>query len=102
MFWWLIIAIIVYFALRAVWIFISLLFEVWAEYKRIPPELDIEALHQELQDKTEAELWEMRNEYHGYLVEALNTPSYRFFLDIIGEIDKQIYFLRDQKKRGLS
>ena len=102
MFWWLIIAVVAYFVLRFVWGLVVAVVDVMNAYKNAPPTLDIDALHQEMQNKTEDDLWKMRNEYHSYLIEAIDTQYYRFFLDIIGEIDKRIYFLRSQKKRTLS
>ncbi len=97
-----IIAIVIYFVLRIIGFFLSCFIEAWNEIKNAPPELDIEALRKDLQERTEASLWELRNEYHSYLVESINTPYYRFFLDIIGEIDKRIYFLKSQKKGVLN
>ena len=61
--------------------------------------VDVEALRKDLQDKTEAELWTMRNKYFEMRVEALDTPMFKYFVEVIGEIDKQIYALQDQEKR---
>ena len=93
------IAILGYIVLRSILIFISCFVEAWYEVRNEPLVLDVEALQRDLQTKNEAELWELRNEYHGYLVESINTPDYRFFLDIIGEIDKQIYALREINRK---
>lgn len=89
-------AVVVYFVLG----FVLSCFEVWKEIKETPPQLDIEALKKDLQDRTEDNLWELRNEYHSYLIESIDTPYYRFFLDIIGEIDKQIYALRENNRKN--
>ena len=98
----LLIAIAIFVFLRVIWtIFVSTFFETWRDIENDPQKLDAEAFKQNLQGKTEAELWEMRNEYHGYLTEAIDTPYYRFYLDAIGEIDKIIFSLKHEKK-GLS
>ncbi|MDO4183899.1 MAG: hypothetical protein Q4D11_01490 [Rhodospirillales bacterium] len=92
-------AVVVYFVLRIIGFVLSC-YETWKEIKETPPQLDIEALKKDLQDRTEDDLWELRNEYHSYLIESIDTPYYRFCLDIIGEIDKQIYALRENNRKN--
>ena len=92
-------AVVVYFVLRIIGFVLSCFIEAWKDIKETPPQLDIEALKKDLQDRTEDNLWELRNEYHSYLIESIDTPYYRFFLDIIGEIDKQIYALREVNRK---
>ena len=101
MFALILIAILCIMVLRWVWIFVSTFFATWREIDNTAPKLDVEALRRDLQGKTKAELWDIRNEYFGYLTESIDTPQYRFFLDAIGEVDKIIFSLKDQKK-GLS
>ncbi|MBQ8677324.1 MAG: hypothetical protein IJ529_02505 [Alphaproteobacteria bacterium] len=87
---WIIIGFIVYFVLR----FLLTPVDEYSESGTAPPKLDEEKFADSLKDKTECELWDLRNIYHDKLTKAFGTPEYGYFLDCIGVIDKKIYALR--------